>query len=250
MGDRIYPVRSLGQADVLLGRQRDNAVRRILFDVSSWLAEYPDGRITASAKPLGGEVYPVALEMEGGMAVWSITDADTAKAGRGSIQLILLGPEGERLHSAIGYTLTLPSLDSAAGGEPPQSVAPWYEQVERALDGKLDKPPDAGKAGQVLGLDADKHPAWVDPPQGGGTGGAGLPIVDETDEGKVLTVVDGKWAAGELPKYDGAYSVTPDAEIQQTLQTAQKLMDADVVIAKIPYSEVSNTANGTTVIIG
>lgn len=76
-----------------------------------------------------------------------------------------------------------------------------------------------------------------------------LPGVTEADNGKVLTVVNGAWAAADLPKYDGEYSVTPAVE-EQTLLTSQKYLDANLRIEKIPYSEVTNTANGTTVTIG
>lgn len=84
---------------------------------------------------------------------------------------------------------------------------------------------------------------------GSGSGGSDLPVVSESDNGKVMMVVDGKWAAGDLPLYDGAYEVTPSAN-DQTLYTAQKLLDSDVKVNKIPYTEVSNNSNGTTVIIG
>lgn len=83
---------------------------------------------------------------------------------------------------------------------------------------------------------------------GSGTG-SGLPEVTEEDDGKVLKVVGGKWAAAELPVYDGSYSVTPSATDDITLQTSQKMLDADVVVSKIPYAEVSNSSNGTTVTI-
>lgn len=76
-----------------------------------------------------------------------------------------------------------------------------------------------------------------------------LPAVTEVDDGKILTVSGGAWTAAELPRYDGEYSVTPAAE-EQTLLTARKYLDANLKIEKIPYSEVSNTANGTTVTIG
>lgn len=81
------------------------------------------------------------------------------------------------------------------------------------------------------------------------SGASDLPVVSENDDGKVLMVVDGKWQADDLPLYDGAYEVTPSATDDQTLNTAQKMMDADVKVNKIPYSEVSNSSNGTTVTI-
>ena len=84
---------------------------------------------------------------------------------------------------------------------------------------------------------------------GGSGGGAGLPIVSESDDGKVLTVSGGTWMAKALPIYDGAYTVTPiTGDI--TLETAQKLMESDVVVEKIPYGEVSNSAGGVTASIG
>lgn len=80
--------------------------------------------------------------------------------------------------------------------------------------------------------------------------GPSLPSVTEADNDKVLKVVDGKWAATELPVYDGEFSVTPSASEEQMLRTSQKYMDADIKIEKIPYVEVTNPAEGTTVIIG
>ena len=64
-------------------------------------------------------------------------------------------------------------------------------------------------------------------------------------------------AVNELPsagasgydEYDGSYTVIPKVE-KQTLDTSQKLMKANVVVEKIPYSEVTNLSNGKTVTIG
>lgn len=77
----------------------------------------------------------------------------------------------------------------------------------------------------------------------------GLPDVTEADNGKILTVMDGVWVAANLPKYNGEYSVTPSTE-EYTLLTSQKFVDANIVVEKVPFSEVTNTANGTTITIG
>lgn len=53
----------------------------------------------------------------------------------------------------------------------------------------------------------------------------------------------------EPEHYDGEYEVTPSIE-PQVLETNQKFMDDDVTVKKIPYAEVTNTANGITVTIG
>ena len=51
------------------------------------------------------------------------------------------------------------------------------------------------------------------------------------------------------PPYEGEYNVTPSFEVQ-TLPTAEKLLDKDVIIEEIPYTEVSNNSGGITVTIG
>lgn len=84
----------------------------------------------------------------------------------------------------------------------------------------------------------------ANPPEGGS-----LPAVTEADDGKVMMVSGGKWAAKELPVYEGAFVVTPDTE-DQTLATARTYLDADIRVEKIPYAEVTNNAGGMTATIG
>lgn len=54
----------------------------------------------------------------------------------------------------------------------------------------------------------------------------------------------------ELPTYTGEYEVTPKVYENKTLQTKNHSMKNDILVKKIPQAEVSNLANGTTLIIG
>ena len=50
--------------------------------------------------------------------------------------------------------------------------------------------------------------------------------------------------------YDGDYTVTPKTTREVILPTAQKAMNDDVTIKKMPQFEVSNEAGGYTLILG
>lgn len=53
----------------------------------------------------------------------------------------------------------------------------------------------------------------------------------------------------EIPTYEGDSSVTPSVNAQ-ILKTAQRYVDHDIKIEKIPYSETTNNSKGKTVTIG
>lgn len=49
--------------------------------------------------------------------------------------------------------------------------------------------------------------------------------------------------------YNGEYVITP-LSIDQTLETRQKAMSDDLTVLAVPYTEVTNTSGGITVMIG
>ena len=51
-------------------------------------------------------------------------------------------------------------------------------------------------------------------------------------------------------KYEGDYEVTPSTYNDKVMATQNMVMSKDVTIRKIPQFEVSNTADGKTLIIG
>ena len=164
MSAQQYTIANLSRATIVLGRQLDNRVRRIVFDVTSWLQEYPEGTITLYVIPHEGDGYPAKIDMDNGKAIWTILESDTAYSGRGMAQLQLIGKNGEKMHSANANTLIEPSAAANAGSTPPNAAKPWFddvkerlkrieeaggvtdEQVAGAIESYLEKNPDAAGA--------------------------------------------------------------------------------------------------------
>lgn len=62
-----------------LGKQVENLVRQIQFDLSRWISTFGPGTVQLLHQRSGDEApYPVAVEQEGNLAVWTVTSADTA----------------------------------------------------------------------------------------------------------------------------------------------------------------------------
>lgn len=197
---RRYEVDNLSGIEIKLGRVGENKTRCIEFDVRPWLVAQPDGFVqvyavlpTASRRgyprscasdPNG---YLAATTMEEGIISWVITSTDTAVDGKGAIELILYGKDGEIMQSMIAKTRISPSLSHSGphGGCHcgPSPMQPWVdqaarirmetiyaaEQAEAALEAMQqlvakESIPDGGKEGQVLAKrsDEDQDVGWVD----------------------------------------------------------------------------------------
>lgn len=50
--------------------------------------------------------------------------------------------------------------------------------------------------------------------------------------------------------YQGDYEIIPDVHDTQTLETANKVLKQNIVVAAVPYYETGNSSDGTTVYIG
>lgn len=71
----------------------------------------------------------------------------------------------------------------------------------------------------------------------------GLDRSFEAELGNIIYTI-----GGDAEPYMGSYDVVPKAFIQQTLNTAGKLMSKNVKVEAVPYYETSNV-NGTTIFI-
>lgn len=55
--------------------------------------------------------------------------------------------------------------------------------------------------------------------------------------------------APDVEYYEGEYSIMPAVQAQ-TLQTAYKMLEENLVVQEIPYAEVGNLSGGVTATIG
>lgn len=116
--------------------------------------------------------------------------------------------------------------------------------VETALDGKQNAPTAAGTVGQVLGLDNNLQPVWVDQTGGSGDNSNCAPIIINTASGAVASFSDGannrqiRQIIGTIvPQQSGTGDPSPDnvrpisgwtgAEIDRT---GKNLFDSDVLL--------------------
>ena len=114
-----------------LGKQGENLVRQIQFDLSRWISNFGPGTVQLLHERKGDEApYPVAVEQEGNLAVWTVTSADTAAAGTGRAELQYY--VGDALaKSETWMTKVLPALGDASE-TPPEAQQGWVDQVLQA----------------------------------------------------------------------------------------------------------------------
>ena len=98
---------------IRIGYEGENVVTQIDFDLKKWIAEYGLGGVTLLVIRHGDtDAYPVPLMIDDGVASWSITQTDTAKVGRGAIQLVYTA--GEKIKKSPIYTTSCSnSLDDS-----------------------------------------------------------------------------------------------------------------------------------------
>lgn len=115
-----------------IGRSGTNDVTAVCIDVRSPLARYPGAAFAVRLENPRGVTYDAAqVDMTDGRLTWTVTEADTAEAGEGRIQIIMYGPDGEIDKSARGRTIIRHSLGT--GGTPPDPVRSWLDAAQQTV---------------------------------------------------------------------------------------------------------------------
>lgn len=134
---RQYAPCSLGRSIICLGKQGEINALRVEFDVSAWMAMYPDATVKlmhfAPGRPQDNPVIPT-LGVEGTLRVWIVGEEDTAGAGNGVIELLLIDERtGSTIKSATGYTTVLRSPSAGIEAQEPEPGYVRYDVDQSAL---------------------------------------------------------------------------------------------------------------------
>lgn len=114
-----------------LGKQGENMARKIQFDISRWIGTFGPGTVQLLHQRSGDEApYPVAVEQDGTLAVWTVTSADTAAAGSGRAELQYY--VGDALAKSETWMTKVLAALGPAGETPPEAQQGWVDQVLQA----------------------------------------------------------------------------------------------------------------------
>lgn len=118
--------------DIALGRQGENQVVTVQFDVSGWEEDYGSGEFfLLCERSKDTAAYPCTITKDGDTINWVVNSADVYYCGHGKVQLMYI-VNSAIARSIIYYTVVLPSLDA---GDMPEPIPEWIQTV---MDYKLD----------------------------------------------------------------------------------------------------------------
>lgn len=117
---------------IRIGRQNENGVREIQFDITDWFNLYGDGTVQLLHKRSADEVvYPIDITVEGMTVKWLVNDADTAYSGSGRAEMRYY--IGSMLKvSKTWETIVEKTLAGGTPAEPPEPQKGWVDSVLQA----------------------------------------------------------------------------------------------------------------------
>lgn len=122
---------------IAIGRQGENLARLIQFDVSPWLAQWPDAQVVLILRR-PGEVTPYAAEtyMDGSALCWLPSNADTALSGLGYYEV--RAEYGDTVIKSITGPMI---INASLTGADPNAPDPYKDWLSRLLDAAQPGPP-------------------------------------------------------------------------------------------------------------
>lgn len=139
-------VEAIGGEVIPLGRQGENEVETVQFNVSGWADVYGDGTFTLShQRCCDGDGFnrEITMSDDGQYVLWLITSTDVAAAGRGRLQLTYTVNDAVA-KSVIYSTHVTASLN--ASEDVPMPWKPWVDQVLEAGENAVESAQSASES--------------------------------------------------------------------------------------------------------
>jgi hypothetical protein len=196
----VVEIKATHKYPIPLGRTGENEAARIAFTLAPFEEVFPGGTPALLVKRKGDSAaYPVTLTVEGLTAYWTVTSADTDKAGFGQCEL--QWHLGDTLAKSNKFDfIVVPALE--AGAEPPDEPSKrWFDAVQAQIGNLADLTTEE-KENLVAAINEAAR-------SGGGSGGAGtidMRVADgyiqySNDDGatweNLIVIADLKGAAGK-----------------------------------------------------
>lgn len=120
---------AFGKRVLWLGYAGEEDRSTLIVDLHDILLEFPGATAVLKVRPPGEKAaYPAVTETIDDKLHWSISDSDTAKEGRGELQLSLISPTGSKIKTAVAAMEIGRSLPD--GGQKPNGIDNWMENAE------------------------------------------------------------------------------------------------------------------------
>ena len=122
---------TFGKRVLWLGYAGEEDRSTLIVDLHDILLEFPGATAVLKVRPPDEKAaYPAVTETIDDKLHWSISDSDTAKEGRGELQLSLISPTGSKIKTAVAAMEISRSLPD--GGQKPDRIDDWMEKAEVA----------------------------------------------------------------------------------------------------------------------
>lgn len=213
MFDKLYDVCALPPM-IHVGHQTEEGVCVVEFDISKWLAKWPDLQCyVIPTRPGESRSYSARCIQQGNTLRWIVSLADTGIAGTGKVEILGLSTGTRKLSPCVSTYIEETSTDTA--GEVPEALQPWVDaalNAARRAEDAVDKMPVIGENGNWMLWNPDTE-SFADSgfpargPKGDkgdkGDTGTGLMLQGSYDSLEALIATRPAGAPGEAYLIDG-----------------------------------------------
>lgn len=247
------PIRPVApdQTRIELGSRGENEARIIRWAalLPKWRETYGAGTVVLLHQRLGDtQPYPAAIQVEGDNIDWTVTAADTARAGQGSCELQYI-VEDSVVKSKRWQTLVFYSLEEP--GPAPEPVEGWVRQLVESTDAAvaagLAELREAGSAGvedlqesRTAGLEALQEAQTAGLEALRETAAEGCTALQETGETARAAVEEARsqaeqQLAGMAQSYSKGESDTRYAPVESALKVSASGDDLVTLSPTVPW---------------